>query len=212
MQGGAGNDAYVVDRTTDQTIESANGGVDQVQSSISWTLATNVEDLILTGSADINGTGNELNNIIQATGFTNNIIKGGGGNDFILGEGGNDTLIGQVGVDRLSGSFGADKFVFNSTSEGIDTIEDYEVSVVGETIQVSRAGFGGGLSLGTLAASQFVIGTAAVDTSDRFIYNSGTGALFFDPTGSNNGITDRVQFAQLATGLAMTNNDIFVIG
>lgn len=210
MQGGAGDDSYYVDRTTDQTIEAANAGNDSVVSSINWTLATNVEVLVLNSSADINGTGNELDNtIVDGSIGSNNILKGGGGNDAIFGAGGNDTLIGQAGVDQLHGQAGADKFVFNSTSEGIDTIVGFEVSVVGETIQVSKAGFGGGLTLGTLAASQFVIGSAAADSSDRFIYNSSTGALSFDANG--NGAGGQVQFATLSTGLNMTNNDISVI-
>lgn len=187
-----------MERTTDQTIESAGAGNDIVGSSLSWTLAANVEDLLLFDVGDINGTGNALNNYLQGN-TTDNILKGGGGNDNINGQGGNDTLIGQAGVDQLQGGIGADKFVFNSTSEGVDTILNYEVSVVGETIQVSKAGFGGGLTLGTLAASQFVIGSAAVDSSDRFIYNSGTGALSFDANG--NGTGGLTQFATLSSSL-----------
>ena len=109
---------------------------------------------------------------------------------------------------------GADKFIFNA-NDGVDTITDF--SPVDDTIVVSAdgfgsvpAGFGAGLTPGqAITASQFTIGAAATDTSDRFIYNRSTGALFFDADGI--GSTDQVQIASLSTGLAMNNTDIFVI-
>ncbi len=56
--GGLGNDTYIVDNVADVTTEAANAGTDTVQSSVTWTLAANVENLTLTGAAAINGTGN----------------------------------------------------------------------------------------------------------------------------------------------------------
>jgi Ca2+-binding RTX toxin-like protein len=60
MYGGTGNDDYVVDNTGDQVVENANEGIDKVYSSISYPLGADVEDLELTGTAAINGTGNSL--------------------------------------------------------------------------------------------------------------------------------------------------------
>jgi Ca2+-binding RTX toxin-like protein len=65
------------------------------------------------------------------------------------------------------------------------------------------------LNLGGLTAAQFTIGAAAQDASDRFIYNSQTGALFFDLDGS--GAAAQVQIATLSTGLAMTHQNIVVV-
>ncbi|MXN49109.1 hypothetical protein GR138_28290, partial [Shinella kummerowiae] len=62
MTGGTGNDTYVLDNAGDVVIEAAGGGTDLVQSSISWAMAANVERVSLTGSANINATGNTLGN------------------------------------------------------------------------------------------------------------------------------------------------------
>ncbi len=98
--------------------------------------------------------------------------------------------------------------MFTAKTEGKDTLTDF--SVVDDTINVSKLGFGGGLTANAaITAAQFRLGSAAGDSSDRFIYNKANGALLFDADGT--GASAQVQFAQLSTGLAMTNNDIFVI-
>ncbi|BAY23130.1 hypothetical protein NIES2100_28940 [Calothrix sp. NIES-2100] len=134
-------------------------------------------------------------------------LIGNTGNDNLIGNSGNDTLIGGAGNDTLTGGSGADRFIFNSRTEDIDKITDF--SVVDDAIAVSAVGFGGGLVIGTLAATRFAIGTAATTTSHRFIYNKTSGALFFDQDGL--GGTAQVQIASLSSGLTMTNADILVI-
>ncbi|HBY75695.1 MAG TPA: type I secretion protein, partial [Cyanobacteria bacterium UBA11148] len=151
----------------------------------------------LTGTA-YSGYGNSLNNIINGNNY-NNYLSGGDGND---------TLVGGFGNDILTGGTDADKFVFNSRNEGIDTITDF-ISQQGDKLLVSASGFGGGLSLGALSSSQFTIGAAASDASDRFIYNSFTGGLFFDSDGT--GTSSQVQFAKLSTGLNLIASDFVVV-
>ncbi|WP_413174011.1 calcium-binding protein [Anabaena azotica] len=125
--GGVGNDVYIVDTTTDTITEAANEGIDTVQSSVTYSIAAldNIENLILTGTSPINGTGNGGNNVI--TGNTgNNNLDGGAGNDTLNGGAGNDTLNGGAGTDSLNGDVGNDTYLFtlNSTGLGSDTITD----------------------------------------------------------------------------------------
>jgi Ca2+-binding RTX toxin-like protein len=100
MVGGGGYDRYYVDNVGDTVVESANGGLDGVNSSVSYTLAANIESLLLIGDAAINGTGNELGNDLQGN-SANNVLNGGGGNDTLYGGGGADILIGGTGADMF---------------------------------------------------------------------------------------------------------------
>ncbi len=96
MVGGAGNDTYVVDYAGDLVTENANEGIDTVKSSVTYTLGANVENLTLTGTAAINGTGNALNNTITGN-AGDNVLDGGAGNDLLISGGGNDTYLFGVG-------------------------------------------------------------------------------------------------------------------
>ncbi len=122
MMGGADSDLYIVDDLGDQVIERLNNGTDRVESSVSLTLGANVEHLTLTGSDDLNGTGNELNNDITGNGGVNR-LNGEGGTDHLIGNGGNDILAGGAGDDLLEGGEGFDTYYYN-TGDGTDQIED----------------------------------------------------------------------------------------
>ena len=190
MKGGLGNDTYVVREAGDIVTELAGQGTDQINSFITKTLDTNVENLLLLGSDNISGTGNALSNS----------ITGNTGDNWLNGGLGSDTLIGMAGKDsfNLSTALGAGN---------IDTIVGF--SVVDDVIRIDDAVFTQAGAVGVLAAAAFHIGAAAADASDRIIYNSATGRFFYDADGT--GVTAAVQFAILPTGLAVTNADFVVI-
>ncbi len=118
MAGGEGNDTFIVDNAGDSVSEAAGEGHDIVYSSVSHTLSSNVEDLTLTGDADTNGTGNNLDNIILGN-SGNNHLDGRSGNDQLSGGSGNDTLDGGYGADTMAGGTGDDTYVVDNSSDGV---------------------------------------------------------------------------------------------
>ena len=177
-----------------------------LESSVTTTLPAGEANLTLTGTDNINGTGNELDNIIAGN-DANNTLIGKVGSDTLLGNAGSDRIVGGSGNDILTGGDGADRFFRWYSTTGVDTITDFQVNE--DKLCFSASGFGGELVGHTmLSSAQFAIGSVATNPSDRFIYDSQTGALFFDADGT--GASVQVQVASLSTGLAMTHNDIFI--
>ncbi len=139
MSGGAGNDIFIVDSIGDNVIENVGEGTDTVRASISYTLGANIENLLLTGLAAINGTGNGGANSLVGNGAVNilsgldgnDVLKGMAGDDTLNGGIGNDTLDGGVGVDQMNGGAGNDTYLVDnagdliteSLNEGIDTVQ-----------------------------------------------------------------------------------------
>ncbi len=111
MIGGGGSDIYVVNDPGDLVVEYGDPGTDRVKADISYTLGDNLENLTLTGSHDINGTGNALSNVIGGN-DGNNVIDGGAGADTMYGRGGDDTFI----VDNIHDQ------VLEYNGEGTDTV------------------------------------------------------------------------------------------
>ncbi|MFN9404467.1 MAG: calcium-binding protein, partial [Dolichospermum sp.] len=118
--GGAGNDSYYVDNTADTITELVSQGTDIVFTTVTYTLTPNTENLTLQGTTAINGTGNELNNIITGNAAAN-ILTGGLGNDTLTGDLGNDTLTGGAGNDSYYLDNTAD-IITENLNEGTDIV------------------------------------------------------------------------------------------
>lgn len=143
----------------------------------------------------------------------NDSLFGNSAANAIGGGSGNDTIRGYAGLDRLTGNSGNDSFVFDTAlnaTTNVDTITDY--NVVADTIQLENAIFTTLTATGVLAATAFVKNAAGVagDSSDRIVYETDTGKLFYDRDG-NGAAFAGIQFATLTPGLALTNADFFII-
>jgi Ca2+-binding RTX toxin-like protein len=158
-----------------------------------------LENLTLTGTSALNATGNTLSNTL--TGNTGaNTLNGGDGNDFLYGGLGNDTL---------TGGAGADHFVFNTTLNATtnkDTITDFVSGT--DKIDLENAVMTAlGSTTGTLSVNQFWQGAGVVkghDADDRIVYNTTSGALYYDADGSGN--TAAIQIAMMGLSIYPTIN------
>jgi Ca2+-binding RTX toxin-like protein len=196
LAGNGGDDTYIVDNAADTITENGGQGSDTVLANGSYTLTAGA-DVELLAAINANGTA-----ALDLTGnATGNIVRGNAGNNVINGGGGRDTLTGLGGQDS---------FLFDSALDAavnLDVITDFNVA--DDTILLDQTIFSSSLGLGSVAGSQFVIGTAALDANHRIIYNDATGAVLYDSDGT--GETAAIQFAQLSPGLALTNFDFLVV-
>ncbi|MES2985202.1 MAG: hypothetical protein V4735_08460 [Pseudomonadota bacterium] len=133
LRGGVGNDNYIVDAAGDVVIENANEGTDTVQSSVTYTLGANVENLILVGSAAIRGTGNALDNTLTGN-AAGNLLTGNDGNDTLDGGAGNDTLRGGTGDDSYSVDAAGDVVTENANG-GTDTVRSSVTYTLGVDLE-----------------------------------------------------------------------------
>jgi Ca2+-binding RTX toxin-like protein len=197
MSGGAGNDLYFVDHAGDVITESGSQGIDEVRVTVSYTLTAGADvELLRTdadaGAAPINLTGNANGNVVRGNAGAN-VINGGDGNDELTGLGGEDLFVFDTPLDAM----------FN-----VDIITDFNVA--DDTIRLDATIFSSDLAVGnSVAGTQFVIGAAALDAGDRIIYNSATGAVYYDSDGT--GAAPQIQFARLSAGLPLDNFDFFVV-
>ncbi|WP_053162580.1 putative Ig domain-containing protein [Pseudomonas brassicacearum] len=143
LTGGDGNDIYVVDNAFDSVVETNTSlsQIDTVQASVSWTLGANLENLVLTGVSDIDGTGNERRNFITGN-AANNVLDGAAGADSMSGGDGNDSYF----VDNADDS--VIETNSNTVSGGIDSVHSslaaYTLGNNVENLYVDRTGAANG--------------------------------------------------------------------
>ena len=170
LTGYDGNDVYYVQNTGDTVIEVRDEGVDLIYSSVSYTLGATsyVERLTLTGTADINATGNNIANVMLGN-AGNNVLDGGKGNDVLNGGAGDDILTGGVsGTDRMGGLDGNDTYYVNSSDDEVYESKDYGTDLVYSSVSY------------ILGATSYVelltlTGTANIDATGNNIANVLTG-------------------------------------
>ena len=158
MVGGAGDDIYVVDNLGDTLKEFAGGGIDTVQTSLSWTLADEFENLKLTGGAALNGTGNAGNNVI-------------------LGGAGDNRLDGLAGADTISGASGSDTYIVDNAGDVVvETSSGFDQVIASLSYALSAAAL-----IERLSTSD-AVGTAAInltgsDIAQEIVGNAGANIL-----------------------------------
>jgi Ca2+-binding RTX toxin-like protein len=182
LQGGAGDDTYIVGSTGVTITESASEGTDEVRTALatlSIASSANVENLTYTGSAAFTGTGNAVDNVISG-GLGADSLTGGAGNDTLNGGDGNDTLIGGVGADMLNGGIGTD-------------IASYAGSAA-LTVDLKSGASTGDAAGDTYSGIEKFVGTANADT-----FVSGAGA---DSLDGGAGV-DTISYSTSAVGVTV---------
>jgi trimeric autotransporter adhesin len=198
MTGGLGNDSYIVDNIGDVIVEQAGEGTETVSSSVTYTLAANLENLTLSGSAAINGTGNALNNILTGN-AGNNVLDGGAGADVMAGGAGNDTYH----VDNTS------DVITELAGQGTDTVISTITYTLGSeqdnlTLGGTAAINGTGNALANIltgnAGNNILDGGAGADTliggagDDTYLMDRGYGNDTIQENDSTSGAIDMARF------------------
>jgi Ca2+-binding RTX toxin-like protein len=210
MIGGAGNDTYFVDDPSDSAFEVVGEGNDAVFTTANYGLAADVETLVMQGSADLQGYGNNQANTIFGN-AGNNLLNGAGGADTMLGGAGNDTYF----VDNAGDG------VFENAGEGTDAIfstVNYTLSANVEALVMQGAGsligtgnalanslFGnsGDNALDGATGADVLTGNAG---NDAFVFHMGQGGgdTVVDFAG---GGADSLRFVGYGAGATFTQND-----
>jgi Ca2+-binding RTX toxin-like protein len=197
MIGGLGDDTYLVNIATDVVIENAGEGTDTIQSSISYVLADNFEKLTLTGGSTINGTGNQVDNLVAGN-AVNNILSGGLGNDTLYGGGGLD----QFSFDTA----------LNATTN-VDHVLDFTAG--SDHVLLSSQIFGALGATGPMNAAMFhagagLTGSVSAAQGAGIYYDTKAGTLYYDPDGF--GGVAGVKFAVLDGVAPALKSTDFIIG
>jgi Ca2+-binding RTX toxin-like protein len=174
MIGGTGDDTYVVNQVGDVVIEQAGQGSDTVESRITYMLGPNLEHLILTGSANLNGMGNSAHNVLLGN-SGNNALDGGSGDDTLDGGMGHDALFGGSGHDRLFGGLGDDSLNAGSGHDLLNGGEGSDRLDGGSGDDRLLGGAGNDQLLGGSGADQLIGGLG----NDLLVGNSGNDTYQF---------------------------------
>ncbi|WPN55379.1 M10 family metallopeptidase C-terminal domain-containing protein [Pseudomonas sp. P9_31] len=182
MTGGDGNDVYVVESAFDRVVETntSTSQIDTVQASVSWTLGANLENLVLTGVSDINGTGNERHN-------------------FITGNAAKNVLDGAAGDDSMSGGDGNDIYYVDNADDAVIEINSNAVSGGIDSVHSSLAAY----TLGNNVERLYIDSTGAANGTGNTLDNTlfaGAGNNVLDGRDGN----DTVSFERAQSGVTVS--------
>jgi Ca2+-binding RTX toxin-like protein len=228
LLGGTGDDTYIVDaNSTDVITENPGEGTDTVSSTVTYSLAAiaNVENLTLTGTGAINGTGNSLNNVLTGN-SGNNSLDGGAGDDTLIGGAGNDTFTGgagndtfrvDAGTDTVTDLVGSDVLVVSAGATANSTVTGAWTAAAttsnAGTANLSSAGFGVNLGTATGTNGYAVTNTGAAATFTGSAFNDsltgGTGNDSLSGGGGNDSLSGGAGDDTLTGG---AGNDTFTGG
>lgn len=195
MYGGKGDDTYTVDSATDVINENANEGTDTVKSSVTLTLTNaNVENLTLTGTSAINGTGNSLNNMLIGN-SGNNTLTGGAGDDWLDGAAGTNTLVGGIGNDTYVLSVSTNT-ITELANEGTDTVQSAITYTLGATSNLENLTLTGTSAINATGNS---LNNTLIGNSGNNTLTGGTGDDWLDGAAGTN------------TLVGGTGNDTYVL-
>jgi Ca2+-binding RTX toxin-like protein len=169
MYDGEGDTLFFVDNTGDRVIGRADGGIDLVESSVSFRLGADIEDLLLTGAAAINGVGNSLANYMDGNKARNH-LSGLDGDDVLEGLAGDDVLTGGAGDDTLNGGGGLDMVRYTEAAAGVTV--DLRLSGSQDTV---------GAGSDTLSSIEQVSGSSFDDT----LHGSGSANILKGEAGAD---------------------------
>jgi Ca2+-binding RTX toxin-like protein len=213
MTGGAGNDAYFVDNSLDQTIENPGAGNDTVFTTIDLRLSANLDNLVLQGGADLQGYGNSAANTIVGNSGSN-ILNGEAGIDGMFGGAGNDVYFvdnaGDVVVENAAAGndtvfasvdYALTANVDNLVLQGAADLQGHGNNAVNAVI-----GNSGNNLLDGKGGADVLTGNAGNDT---FIFNvgQGNGDTVVDFAGNGGAAGDSLLFVGYGPGATFTNID-----
>ncbi len=181
LTGGDGNDIYIVDNAFDSVVETntSTSQIDTVQASVSWTLGANLENLVLTGVSDIDGTGNERRN-------------------FITGNVANNVLDGAAGADSMSGGDGNDTYYVDNASDTVIETSSNPVSGGKDSVHSSLAAY----TLGNNVENLYIDSASAANGTGNALDNTlfaGAGDNILDGRDGN----DTVSFERALAGVTV---------
>ncbi|MFN0194287.1 MAG: calcium-binding protein [Aestuariivirga sp.] len=123
VRGGLGDDTYIISDAATEILEILGQGIDTVRSTVSYSIASTIEKLILLGSADLLGRGNAASNTVTGNDGDNRLFGFAGG-DVISGGNGDDTINGGINRDVMTGGTGIDRFVFSALADSTVALPD----------------------------------------------------------------------------------------